>query len=532
MTDDSSTTERAESGLPLLDGSTAEWNVAEVLRVDGDEDTASPRRATAMPLPPSKRGLAPTAFKGGAVAPGGATATLKPLVTVPKQRRQIEVDNQPSVLVAHDPNATLPPRDARQAPRPSRARLARPSFVAIGAAMGCTFGYAVWAAQRPSVADAAPGRELPQFLLEASAAAGAPAADSPAPQAPLPPELAATPIPSGSALDTDDSASADAGVSAGPTALEEETRSPPSSPLAADTHARADALRAALNAQRSARVRVTPEAKPDARTAFVDDPKAPTRRPSAGKLSPKPSDTRETAAVAKPSGSATIRPLTTYAYADQALFPVATAPKRVTDLVLERGETLAAQPTAGDAARWVVNVVQGADRTHVFVTPLRPGLRTNLTLATNRRTYFLELSSRDDGAYMAGVQWTYPGDDAERRREALARAERERQTLTAVSDLQALRFDYAIRATEGAREWKPTMVFHDGKRTFIRFPKPIDPARAPILLIPRTGNARNAAYINYRVKGDIYVVDRLIDAAELRLPGEQGQDIVRITRKQ
>jgi type IV secretion system protein VirB9 len=35
--------------------------------------------------------------------------------------------------------------------------------------------------------------------------------------------------------------------------------------------------------------------------------------------------------------------------------------------------------------------------------------------------------------------------------------------------------------------------------------------------------------VNYRVKNDTYVVDRLFEAAELRL-GQQDQEIVRIIR--
>jgi type IV secretion system protein VirB9 len=35
--------------------------------------------------------------------------------------------------------------------------------------------------------------------------------------------------------------------------------------------------------------------------------------------------------------------------------------------------------------------------------------------------------------------------------------------------------------------------------------------------------------VNYRVKGDTFVVDRLIDSAELRV-GQQDQEIVRIVR--
>jgi type IV secretion system protein VirB9 len=230
---------------------------------------------------------------------------------------------------------------------------------------------------------------------------------------------------------------------------------------------------------------------------------------------------------ALPAGPA-LRPLTTYTYEERALFAVTTAPLRVTDITLEAGETLVSQPTAGDGARWVITVVQGGDRSHVFVKPLRPGLRTNLTLTTNRRSYFLELSCRDDGTYMAGVAWQYPADDEARRREALAQAERERQSTTAIADLQALRFDYRIA---GSPSWRPTMVFDDGTKTFIRFPRPVSTKQAPALFLLRTGSARDAAYVNYRIKGDLYVVDRLVEAAELRLGSEDDQEVVRITRQ-
>jgi type IV secretion system protein VirB9 len=240
-----------------------------------------------------------------------------------------------------------------------------------------------------------------------------------------------------------------------------------------------------------------------------------------------------TSATALPSSqsSRAIRPLTTYTYEPKALFAVATAPMRVTDLVLESGEKLVSQPTAGDAARWVISVVPGESQTHVFVKPLRAGLRTNLTLTTNRRSYFLELSTRSDGTYMAGVAWQYPIDEAARRHEALAQATRERQTTTAVADLHALRFDYRVDITAGSPSWKPTMVFDDGHKTFIRFASPVVPASAPLLFVLRAGSTRDAKFVNYRIKNDLYVVDRLIESAELRLEGQSSVDIVRITRK-
>jgi type IV secretion system protein VirB9 len=236
-----------------------------------------------------------------------------------------------------------------------------------------------------------------------------------------------------------------------------------------------------------------------------------------------------------------VPPLTTYTYGDRALFSVATAPLRVTDIALQPGEKLVAHPTAGDSSRWVLSVlssvVHGEPQQHVFIKPLRAGLRTNLTLTTSRRSYFLELTSRDDGTYMASVQWTYPRDAAEQRRQELARIERERQSSTQISDLNALRFDYRIEVWAGAPQWKPTQVFDDGKKTFIRFPRPVSTTRAPVLFVLQSGSTEQAKYVNYRIKGDLYVIERRIDTAELRLAtpasaASRGrQEIVRIIRQ-
>jgi type IV secretion system protein VirB9 len=43
------------------------------------------------------------------------------------------------------------------------------------------------------------------------------------------------------------------------------------------------------------------------------------------------------------------------------------------------------------------------------------------------------------------------------------------------------------------------------------------------------GTGGKSDLVNYRVRGNYYIVDRLFAAAELRL-GEKHQDVVRITR--
>ena len=75
--------------------------------------------------------------------------------------------------------------------------------------------------------------------------------------------------------------------------------------------------------------------------------------------------------------------------------------------------------------------------------------------------------------------------------------------------------------------WRPIRVFDVGRQTFVEFPASIAVGEAPPLFVVRDNG--EAQLVNYRVSGRVYVVDRLFDAAELRLGGRR-QKIVRIER--
>ncbi len=71
-------------------------------------------------------------------------------------------------------------------------------------------------------------------------------------------------------------------------------------------------------------------------------------------------------------------------------------PLFVCDLVLEPGETIV-NVAVGDSVRWLIAPASsgGGDGAtpHVLVKPTEAGLRTNLIVTTNRRTYYLTLVS-------------------------------------------------------------------------------------------------------------------------------------------
>jgi type IV secretion system protein VirB9 len=205
------------------------------------------------------------------------------------------------------------------------------------------------------------------------------------------------------------------------------------------------------------------------------------------------------------------------------IYHLLAAPGRVSDLILQPGEVITSI-AAGDTARWTIGDTSSgsgeAKRVHVLVKPFSAGLSTNLVIATDRRTYHLQLSSTV-GTAMAGISWSYPADEllAVKRKEAEAQAVK---PVAAGLDVQSLNFSYAISGDTPA--WRPLRTFDDGRQTFIEFPASIAVGEAPPLFV--LGDKGAAELVNYRMSGRYYVVDRLFSAAELRLGGKQ-QAVVR-----
>jgi P-type conjugative transfer protein TrbG len=209
-----------------------------------------------------------------------------------------------------------------------------------------------------------------------------------------------------------------------------------------------------------------------------------------------------------------------YTYQPGALFELYANPNYVSTILLEPGETLS-NIAAGDTSRWMVTQAetesQSLPRTIVLVKPHTTGLRTNIVLITDRRTYLIEAIAQAGSAYSAQVAWSYA---------KLAAAK------TNAAQASAYNEAYRVRTIKGIKPvWTPTRVFDDGRRTWIEFS---DAAEAgdipPVFVITGEG----AELVNYRVQrfagGQRFMMDRVFDRAELRL-GAKAPVIVRIDRQ-
>lgn len=255
------------------------------------------------------------------------------------------------------------------------------------------------------------------------------------------------------------------------------------------------------------------------------------------KVQPEPTD--PTARVSLANAAARVQPvrngfinsMQVYPFVDGALYQVYASPGQITDVALQPAEQLVGSGpvAAGDTVRWIIGDTESgigaAKQVHILVKPTRPDLVTNLVINTDQRTYHMELRSTPS-TYMASVSWQYPQDQliALRRQNQQAEAA---QPVSAGIDLSRVNFRYEV--TGDRTPWRPLRAFDDGKQVFIEFPRGIGQGEMPpVFVVGSEGDA--SELVNYRVRGNYMIVDRLFAAAELRFGAGKNQQRIRISR--
>lgn len=218
---------------------------------------------------------------------------------------------------------------------------------------------------------------------------------------------------------------------------------------------------------------------------------------------------------------------------------VVCAPLRVCLIELQAGEKLIGEPHIGDSVRWNVAPAiygKGDESTAVLVLkPQMPGLDTNLLITTDRRAYYVRLVSKAED-YVSRVAFEYNDDDggkkwkdhfAEQKRAELAAARDPRQEPSGLLvSVEHLHFDYQVKG--GDENIRPQRVFDDGSKTYIQMSANVANREAPVLVI--VGQDGKGEVVNYRMKDQMYIVDRLFERAQLVLGSGKKAQKVEISR--
>ena len=216
---------------------------------------------------------------------------------------------------------------------------------------------------------------------------------------------------------------------------------------------------------------------------------------------------------------------------------VVCAPLRVCMIELQAGEKIVGEPQIGDSVRWNISPAlygTGDQATAVIVLkPQSPGLDTNLLVTTDRRAYYLRLISKPE-EYVARVAFAYSDDDnrkwqtqlAAQNAASLQQKRSSADVIPAVIAVEKMNFSYAIKG--GDEHLRPVRVFDDGAKTYIQMPADMQHREAPVLVV--LGADGKGEMTNYRVRDQIYIVDRLFDRANLVLGTGKKAQKVEITR--
>jgi P-type conjugative transfer protein TrbG len=221
---------------------------------------------------------------------------------------------------------------------------------------------------------------------------------------------------------------------------------------------------------------------------------------------------------------------------DQSYPSIVCAILQVTDIELEPGEVVT-QVNVGDTTRWSVESAvsgSGSEQTqHLIVKPRDIGLTTSLVVTTDHRTYHLILVS-DEKEFMHSVRFVYDHEKTAQpastpmpaaaaptptpRRVAADPPRPRHQPLdgkrVALMEADDTDDGYVV---SGKADWRPVTVYSKGGKTYIEMPASVRHKEAPVLFEEtRKGLFHHEKIlVNYRVKGQWYVVDKVIDKGTL-----------------
>lgn len=215
------------------------------------------------------------------------------------------------------------------------------------------------------------------------------------------------------------------------------------------------------------------------------------------------------------SGSAMI-----YDYNENFVYEVYTKVLRLTDIYLAPGETIVGDPVLSDTVRfkWDVGTnsdASGAIRQHLYIKPTDAGLEASLVINTDLRTYHIALKSYNN-TYMPIVRWRYPVPAEQRISQkgngtsSIFNAKDTANGITGLPD-----FNFKVTYSFKKPYWLPKLVYAFEGKTYIIMPQETFERELPGVFGERKD------LINYRIQGNTFVIDKLLDKITLKYNGKK-----------
>ncbi len=207
-----------------------------------------------------------------------------------------------------------------------------------------------------------------------------------------------------------------------------------------------------------------------------------------------------------------------FSYSPNQLYKIYCRMGFITDLAFKKGETIN-YVGGGDTAGWSISKTNVDGVEHLLVKPVVETGTTNFFIATDKHTYQLIVNSSN--WYNPMVKWVYGQETIT---ENLLEKKKNERVITGnvnVSNITDMDFNYVASGNGN----KPELIFSDGEKTYLKF-KSIKNKQVPIFV--RAKNRKEMSLVNYTVKDNYYIIDKVFDVAQIR---ESDKDIVTIKHK-
>jgi type IV secretion system protein VirB9 len=165
----------------------------------------------------------------------------------------------------------------------------------------------------------------------------------------------------------------------------------------------------------------------------------------------------------------------------------------------------------GDTTAW--QIVPSGNR--IFIKPMEQDATTNMTLITNKRTYFFELYAEEtsdirDPNMVFNVRFIYPDDEEE---ENLKNFSSNASSAPDLAHPEKYNFNYSISGNE---EIAPIKIFDDGEFTYLQFRD----KNAELPTVFAVDDELRESMVNYRLSSEntnMVILEQVFHKLSIRL---------------
>lgn len=201
-----------------------------------------------------------------------------------------------------------------------------------------------------------------------------------------------------------------------------------------------------------------------------------------------------------------------YNYNKYKQFEINTKVGYVTDVQLRPGEVVQ-KIASGNTTQWQVDVdiIDGVQ--HVYIKPMVSGIRTNMIINTDQRSYRFLVNSTDEMEYVVVFNFAELDREAQLKAEAEALAAQQAR-LDNLKRLQNTHFNtnYKVIKTKNVKTvYVPKNIFDDGQKTYIEVSDLALRDNLPLIYSYDDWEKGKLQLVNYRLKNNVIEIDKVVN---------------------